>query len=145
MGDQGLGSSLSPSHGHAILWGVPRPIRIEVGDIILDAELFDTASALTLYDALPFRGPFDTWGDEFYFPVPVVLGSDETATTNVQVGDIGYWPPGQALAIFFGPTPLSDGTDPVAASEVNVVGRILGNVRLLAQATEEMLIQVSAV
>jgi len=30
---------------------------------------------------------------------------DETATTAVKAGDIGFWPPGNALAIFFGPTP----------------------------------------
>ena len=56
---------------------------------------------------------------------------DESATTKVKVGDIGYWPPGKALAIFFGPTPMSTGPDPVPASEVNLVGRILDDPRLL--------------
>ena len=56
---------------------------------------------------------------------------DESATTKVKVGDIGYWPPGKALAIFFGPTPMSTGPDPVPASEVNLVGRILDDPSLL--------------
>lgn len=42
-------------------------------------------------------------------------------------GEIGYWPPGKALAIFFGPTPMSRGSDPVPASAVNLVGKILGD------------------
>ncbi|MCL5021762.1 MAG: cyclophilin-like fold protein [Nitrospirae bacterium] len=64
------------------------------------------------------------WGDEFYFAIPVSMEPDETATTKVKVGDIGYWPPGNALAIFFGPTPLSVGPEPIPASEVNLVGKI---------------------
>ncbi|MCX5798581.1 MAG: cyclophilin-like fold protein, partial [Proteobacteria bacterium] len=59
-----------------------------------------------------------------YFEIPVNMPLDETATTKVRVGDIGYWPPGSALAIFFGPTPLSRGSDPVPASDVNLVGRL---------------------
>jgi hypothetical protein len=74
------------------------------------------------------------WGDEFYFTLPVALSLDETATTSVKVGDMGYWPPGSALAIFFGPTPLSRGADPVPASEVNLVGRITGDATLLRKA-----------
>ena len=46
---------------------------------------------------------------------------------KVKEGDIGYWPPGKALAIFSGPTPMSAGSDPVPAGEVNIVGRIIGD------------------
>ena len=59
---------------------------------------------------------------------------DETATTKVKIGDIGYWPPGNALAIFFGPTPISRGEYPVPASDVNLIGKILGDASLLRQA-----------
>jgi len=62
---------------------------------------------------------------------------DETATTEVKAGDIGYWPPGRAIAIFFGPTPLSTGPEPVPASEVNIVGRIKGDARELIEAKAE--------
>jgi len=74
------------------------------------------------------------WGDEFYFTVPVAWDPDETATSEVEVGDIGYWPPGQAVAIFFGPTPLSSGENPVPASAVNLVGMIDGDPRVLRTA-----------
>ena len=67
----------------------------------------------------------NTWSDEFYFSIPLDYSLDETATLKVKAGDIGYWPPGKALAIFFGPTPASIDENPVPASEVNIVDRLL--------------------
>jgi hypothetical protein len=110
------------------------PIRVIVGDIILKGELFNTPCGQAVADALPVETRPDEWGDEFYFAVPVAMSLDDTATTQVKVGDIGYWPPGHALTIFFGPTPLSRGEEPIAASEVNVVGRITGDATVLRRA-----------
>jgi hypothetical protein len=109
-------------------------IKITIKDIVLVAELFDTATAKTITDALPIETTPNEWGDEFYFEIPVTMQHDETATTKVAVGDIGYWPPGKALAIFFGPTPMSKGPEPVPASKVNIVGRITGDATLLRKA-----------
>lgn len=106
-------------------------IRIEVADVRLEGELFDTATAEEVAQALPLEAGFNSWGDEFYFEIPVSRELDSTATTKVKVGDIGYWPPGKALAVFFGPTPMSTGDEPVPASEVNVIGRVLGDISLL--------------
>ncbi len=115
---------------------MPIKIKIIAKDIVLDAELFDTASARAIAGALPIETTPNEWGDEFYFDIPVKLPPDETATTKVKVGDIGYWPPGSALAIFFGPTPMSKGPEPVPASEVNIVGRIKGDATLLRKAKD---------
>jgi len=106
-------------------------IKITINQITLDAELFDSPCAKAIAETLPIITEFDEWGDEFYFEIPVNLPSDDTATTSVKAGDIGFWPPGKALAIFFGPTPMSNGIDPVPASAVNLVGRILGNASVL--------------
>src|SRR5208337_1267270 len=100
------------------------PIRIIVEDVVLLAELLDTPCAKRIVDMLPIETTPNLWGDEFYFEIPLEHGLDHTATSDVEVGDIGYWPPGQALALFFGPTPMSVGSKPVPASEVNLVGRI---------------------
>ncbi|MBO8143970.1 MAG: hypothetical protein H0Z16_05225 [Thermodesulfobacterium sp.] len=89
------------------------------------AEFFDTVCAKAIYDILPIEANLNTWGDEFYFSIPLDYSLDETATLKVKAGDIGYWPPGKALAIFFGPTPASIDENPVPASEVNIVGRLL--------------------
>jgi len=113
---------------------MPVKIKIAVKDIIISAELFDTATARAVADALPIETAPNEWGDEFYFEVPVTMPLDETATIKVAVGDIGYWPPGYALALFFGPTPTSKGPEPVPASKVNIVGRIDGDATLLRNA-----------
>ncbi len=118
-------------------------IGLSVNDIVLEAELFDTPCAKAIVAVLPIATKPNEWGDEFYFEIPVRMPPDETATTAVKAGDIGYWPPGNALAIFFGPTPLSSGPDPVPASEVNLVGRIAADVACLrrAKGTREIRIE----
>jgi hypothetical protein len=106
-------------------------VKIIVGDLSLQAEFFDTPCAQAIVASLPLEARPIQWGDEFYFEVPVAMPLDETATVRVKAGDIGYWPPGNCLAIFFGPTPASTGPDPVPASEVNLVGRIRDDAALL--------------
>jgi uncharacterized protein len=103
---------------------MPTPIKIIIGDSVLRGELFDSPCAKQIADRLPLEARPDEWGDEFYFTIPVKAPLDTDATAAVKVGDIGYWPPGNALAIFFGPTPMSTGADPVPASAVNLVGRV---------------------
>ncbi|MGD2079866.1 MAG: cyclophilin-like fold protein [Nitrospirota bacterium] len=122
-----------------------RLARLAVGGVELDVELFDTPCAGSIYDLLPLEAPFNTWGDEFYFPVPFQGDLDGTATTRVRVGDIGYWPPGGALAVFFGPTPASTSDDPVPASEVNLVGRIRGDATLLRRAADARVIKMKRI
>ena len=113
---------------------MPQKIRILAGSVTVEAELFDTECAKAIVRKLPIEAVPNEWGDEFYFTIPVKLPLDATATGKVKIGDIGYWPPGQALAIFFGRTPMSTGSDPVPASEVNLVGRIAGDALLLSKA-----------
>ena len=110
------------------------PIKITAGNITVTAELDDTALAKTVAAKLPIETEPNEWGDEFYFGIPVRSGLDDTATQKVKVGDIGFWPPGNAMAIFFGPTPMSSGADPVPASDVCLLGRITGDATLLRKA-----------
>ena len=121
------------------------PIRISIKHIVLDAELFDTKTAQAVLAALPIETAPEKWGDEFYFEIPVQLPLDETATDTVKVGDIGYWPPGHAIAIFFGPTPISRGDDPIPASEVNIVGKVRGDATILKEAVGATTIKIERV
>jgi uncharacterized protein len=109
-------------------------IKITIKGITLYAELFDTKTAMAIINLLPIETMPEEWGDEFYFETPVEMPLDDTATTKLRIGDIGYWPPGNALAIFFGPTPISGGSEPVPASDVNLVGRITGDATILKDA-----------
>jgi len=106
---------------------VAQRIRITVGDVRLEAELKKTKTAREVYAALPVKAAINTWGEEFFFSLPGVKDYRETATTQVKVGDLAYWGAGQVLAVFFGPTPMSTGPDPVPADRVNVVGKIIGD------------------
>ena len=101
-------------------------IRIVAGPVEADAELNDSATATKIVAALPIRAQAQTWGDEIYFSVPV-HDEDDSARAVVDVGDLAYWPPGNAFCIFFGPTPASAGSECRAASPVNVVGRVVSD------------------
>jgi len=102
-------------------------IRIIIGPLSMEAEINDTPTARRIVDALPLRATFNTWGDEIYFPIPVEAGLDESAREVVQLGELGYWPPGRAFCIFFGQTPMSRPGEIRPASAVNIVGKILGD------------------
>ncbi|HOE10709.1 MAG TPA: cyclophilin-like fold protein [bacterium] len=108
-------------------------IRIIVGEIRLEAELLANETAQAIYQALPIESGFSTWGDEIYFSIPVKREL-EKGTTDVEMGDLGYWPPGKAFCIFYGPTPASDTDKPVPASKVTVIGRVIGDATVLRDA-----------
>ena len=120
-------------------------IRITVGGIQLDAELKPTKTAGEVYAALPVQAAINTWGEEFYFKLPGVKDYRETATTQVKVGDVAYWGAGQVLAIFFGRTPMSMGSDPVPADRVNVIGRIIGDASQLRRVMDQSTIRIEPV
>jgi hypothetical protein len=103
-----------------------RAIRITAGQISAAAELNDSRTASAIWDALPIEAKAETWGDEIYFGIPVRAEADG-AKEVVDLGDLGYWPPGHAFCIFFGPTPASRGNEIRPASAVNVVGRVSGD------------------
>jgi len=107
---------------------VPRAIRITAGAVTLDAELNDSKSAAAIAAALPIEAKAETWGDEIYFGIGLALAG-ESPQEVVELGNLGYWPPGQAFCIFFGPTPMSRGDEIRPASAVNVVGRVVGDAR----------------
>ncbi len=96
----------------------------------VDAVLMDEFSPRTfksLVNALPIESIAYRWGDEVYFETPVDV-SEENARETVEKGTVAYWPPGNALCIFWGPTPASRSPDEIRpASPVNVVGRIIGD------------------
>ena len=104
-----------------------RKIRIKAGGVEAEAELNDTATAQAVWDALPLSVRGSTWGDEIYFSIPVEL-KEEQAQATVSLGDLGYWPPGTAFCIFYGPTPMARTPDEIRpASPVNVFGKLLGD------------------
>ncbi|MEW5947611.1 MAG: cyclophilin-like fold protein [bacterium] len=105
-----------------------RTIRIVSGELSVEAELNDTAAARLVWEALPVDSTAETWGDEVYFTIPVKAGL-ESPVSVVRAGDIGYWPPGMAFCVFFGPTPASRGDEIRPASPVTIIGKVSGDTR----------------
>jgi hypothetical protein len=103
------------------------PILISLDTISVKAHLNDTPCARKILAALPLTAAVNTWGDEIYFTIPVHAGREAGAREEVEAGDLGYWPDGDAFCIFFGPTPASAGEKPRAYSPVNIIGAIDGN------------------
>jgi hypothetical protein len=105
-----------------------RQIRMTAGTVSALAELNNSKTAEAIWNALPITAKANTWGDEVYFPIPVKAGLED-AKEIVNPGDLGYWPPGTAFCIFFGPTPMSRGEEIRPASAVNVFGEIKGDAK----------------
>jgi len=105
-------------------------IKIEFENISIDAVLNDSETANKIKKILPISNSVNTWGDEIYFSIGV--NDDENDSKEVvELGDLGYWPPGNAFCLFFGLTPASEGDKIMPASPVNVIGKILGDLEIL--------------
>ncbi|MBI4609545.1 MAG: hypothetical protein HY726_11105 [Candidatus Rokubacteria bacterium] len=119
-----------------------RRVKISAGSVEAEALLGDGKTAEVIWNALPLSAKAETWGDEIYFSIPVSLEA-ETPRDVVELGDLGYWPPGQAFCIFFGPTPASRGGEIRPASAVNVFGRVLGDPKVFKKVRSGTTVRVA--
>ncbi len=119
-------------------------IRITAGEVTVTATLGETQTADAIWAALPIEGRANTWGDEIYFSIPVQL-DEENPHDVVSLGDLGYWPPGTAFCIFFGPTPVSAGDQIRPASPVNVFGRVDGDPLVFKQVQDGEQVRIERV
>jgi len=104
---------------------MPKQITIEMESETLKAELNDSATAQALAEKLPLTVSMSRWGDEYYGSCGLDAALGDGARDVMEVGELAYWPTGDALCIFFGPTPVSMDDEPRAASAVNPLGRLL--------------------
>lgn len=102
-----------------------RIIEVRCGEVKVRAKLKESKTASAVWEALPIKGRANRWGDEIYFEIPVDAELEPDSSEIVSHGDIGYWPPGKAFCLFFGPTPMSSGNEIRAASKVNIFGKII--------------------
>ena len=114
---------------------VAKRISIKAHAVEAIAELNNTRTAQSIWEALPLKGYVNLWGDEIYFSIPVLLIPPESDKEFVDIGDLGYWPQGNAFCIFFGPTPISKDGKIKPASTVNVFGKIIGDATVFKQVT----------
>ena len=105
-------------------------IRITAGDVELDGTLNDSDCAKQIAEALPIEATASTWGEEIYFSIDVDCPAEDMQAA-VELGDLGYWPPGSAFCMFFGMTPMSTAEEIRPASPVMVIGRMEGDLEAL--------------
>jgi len=110
-----------------------RQIQISTGNLILAATLNELETANQLWESLPITGRVQIWGDEIYFSIPLDVEEELDSQETVQAGTVAYWPPGSALCLFWGPTPISAPGEIRPASAVNVVGILDNDPNLLAE------------
>ena len=122
-----------------------RKITVTAGSVLVAATLNDSSTAEALWNALPLEASANTWGDEIYFRVAVQVDEEDGASDVVNMGALAYWPPGQVLCLFFGPTPASRGDEIRAASAVNVIGSIEGDATVLKHVESGARVVVSRV
>jgi uncharacterized protein len=122
---------------------VSRRIRITAGSVSAPAMLDDSKTGVAVWNALPIEAKAETWGDEIYFAIPVTL-AEGGAQPVVERGDLGYWPPGRAFCIFFGPTPASGPGEIRPASPVNVFGRVDGDPTVFKKVRAGTLVRLDA-
>jgi len=77
-----------------------------------------------ILESLPIEVNINRWGDELYTEKTQIVEKEEDAKREVNLFDVAYWPEGNALCLFYGPTPISREGKILAYSPVNIVGRI---------------------
>ncbi len=121
-----------------------KKIKMTIGGVGIAAELFDTPTAELIWRALPFSSVARTWGEEVYFDTPVLAEPEADARDVVEAGELAFWLTGSAIAIGFGPTPVSHGDEIRLASPCNIWGRAVDDVLGLVDVRDGAPITVEA-
>lgn len=112
------------------------------GEVVVEFIDKNKKTQEAIIKALPFESEANLWGEEVYFSTPVSVDL-ESPQEVVKVGDVGYWPPGKAICLFFGLTPISTSINEIKpASPVNVFGRIVKGLDVLRKVREGEKIRV---
>jgi hypothetical protein len=121
-----------------------KKIRIlseSIGEVqaVLTEENPETEKAF--YSSLPTEGRASLWGEEIYFRMPIGV-SKENSRVAVEAGEIAIWIESPSFCIFFGKTPTSTRKEIRAFSEVNVIGKIEGDLAIFKKVKQGEVIRL---
>jgi hypothetical protein len=74
---------------------------------------------------LPFTVRVNVWGKEIYTDPTPLKATEENEKPLVEMYDVAFWPPGNAICLFYGPTPIGEKNQIRPYSPVNVIGKII--------------------
>lgn len=120
-------------------------IRISWPSGAAHARLDDTPTTRQLAAALPITARANTWGEEVYFETGIDVELESNAQQVVEPGTVCFWVEGRSLALPFGPTPASHGDECRLVTEVNLLGQLEEEARVLATVHSGDEIRVEAV
>lgn len=109
---------------------------LELENMRLEVEIDEHETGRALADRLPLETEMSRWGDELYgdcgISGSINLDSEMGRAREImEIGELAYWPDGDALCVFFGHTPASTDERPRAISPVIPLGRVRGDATVL--------------
>lgn len=119
---------------HTIIAKIPNSDNITL-------ELDDSLAPKTiqlLLKHLPFGLDANVWGKEIYTSPAPFSAPLENAKNVVDLFDVAFWPPGKAICLFYGPTPIGTNGEIRPYSPVSVIGRIIHpNTKVISKASDQ--------
>lgn len=95
-------------------------IKFLIDKFEIECSVKNNQTGKKIYSMLPIKSRIQTWGKEIYFNIPkndILIEKD--AKEVFELGEIAYWNDGNAIAIGFGPTPVSKNTEIRLISRAN--------------------------
>ena len=85
---------------------------IKIKNINIECFSLKTETSNIIIQNLPIKAQINTWGDEIYFDTKIKgILLEKEAKEVFNLGEIAYWTEGSSIAIGFGPTPASLGSE----------------------------------
>ena len=83
-------------------------VIFKIGKLLIKCTVRNTGTGKKIYSMLPIKSQINTWGKEIYFNIPNNNFRTENDAKEVfNLGEIAFWNEGNAIALGFGPTPVS--------------------------------------